>query len=331
MLVLVVTNMYPTAEWPYLGTFVFDQVESLKGRGIDVDVLHVRREALGKSAYRRLATTVSERARALSPDVVHVMYGGVLAEAATRAEVAAPVVLSLGGTDLFGGRVGGPLARLRERVGVLASRRAARRADGVIVKSDGLRAALPADIDGSRVWTIPNGVDLERFAPLERAEARTQLGWPPDEPVVLFPARPVRLEKRFDLAQAAVAELRKTRPDVRLRPLDGVPRLEVPSWMNASDAIIMTSSHEGSPNAVKEALACNTPVVAVDVGDIRERIGGVPGCAIAERDPTALAQALDAALQTPRSNEGRRRVEELSLPRVAAQVAEVYAAVSRRS
>ncbi len=330
MLALVVTNIYPTPEWPHLGTYVADQVESLRRAGVEVDVLHIRREAHGKSAYRGLGTTVAARAAAISPDVVHVMYGGVIAHAVTHAGLTAPVVVSLGGTDLFGGRLGSIGTRLRERVGVIASRRAARRADAVIVKSDGLLAALPSGLDDRRVFTIPNGVDLERFAPVDRREARALLGWPLDEPAVLFPALPARPEKQFDLAEAAVDALRRVLPEVWLRALDGVPHNDVPAWINASDAVIITSSHEGSPNVVKEALACNTPVVAVDVGDIRQRVSGVPGCAVVPGEPAALAEALRAALGTPRSDEGRRRVEPLALPRVAEQIVDVYELVSRR-
>lgn len=330
MLVLIVTNFYPTPSRPYLGTFVFDQVESLRAQGIDADVLHIRREAHGKSVYRNVGATVSEKARSVSPDVVHVMYGGVMAEIVTRVNVGAPVVVSFCGSDLLGGRLGGAGTRFREHAGKVASRRAARRARGIIVKSEELRAALPAGLDPGRIWTIPNGVDLDRFAPVDRLAARSALGWPPDEATILFPASPVRREKRYDLAQAAVSALQRLRPAARLRALDGVPHSDVPTWLNASDAVIVTSSHEGSPNVVKEALACSTPVVAVDVGDIRERISDITGCAVVPREPEALAVALQAALDAPRTDEGRRRVAELALPRVAERIADVYASVSQR-
>jgi glycosyltransferase involved in cell wall biosynthesis len=197
----------------------------------------------------------------------------------------------------------------------------------VIVKSEALRAALPRTLGGVGVWTIPNGVDTERFAPRDREEARAQLGWPVDGRDVLFPAAADRPEKQFDLAREAVDELATRVTEVRLRPLEGVAHDDVPTWLCAVDAVVLTSSHEGSPNVVKEALACCTPIVSVDVGDVRERIEGLPGCAVVARDPSALAGALAAALATERSCAGRERIAELALPRVAQQIAGIYADV----
>jgi glycosyltransferase involved in cell wall biosynthesis len=325
--VLVVTNVYPSPDRPFSGTFVHDQVESLHALGLELDVLHVRRHAAGAGIYRGLGGRVRDQARDTGADVVHVMYGGVMAESVTRAVDEIPVVVSFCGTDLLGGRAGSLVTRVRERVGVLASRRAARRADAVIVKSSALRAALPAGLADDRVWLIPNGVDTDRFAPAPREAARSALDWPPDERIVLFPAAPNRPEKRFELARDAVAELERTTPGVRLHMLEGVAHRDVPTWLNAVDAVVLTSLHEGSPNVVKEALACCTPVVSVDVGDVRERIDGVPGCAVAAADPVSLASALGAALRAERDCAGRARIEELSHPRVAAQIAGIYAGI----
>jgi glycosyltransferase involved in cell wall biosynthesis len=320
----VVTNFYPSPERPFSGTFVHDQVESLRRLGLDVDVLHVERHAGGATVYRGLGGRVAERVQRSGAEIVHVMYGGVMADAVTRAVAEVPVVVSFCGTDLLGGRSGGVLTRLRERVGVLASHRAARRADAVIVKSTALRDALPRTLTGIGVWTLPNGVDVERFAPTGRDAARAALGWPEDGHDVLFPASSDRPEKRFELASAAVERLRSRVPDVRLHALEGVAHEDVPTWLNAVDAVVLTSAHEGSPNVVKEALACCTPVVSVDVGDVRERIEGLPGCAIVPRDPSSIAAALGEAIGAEQSCAGRERIQELALPRVAAEIAGIY-------
>src|SRR5262249_45941379 len=110
-------------------------------------------------------------------------------------------------------------------------------------------------------------------------------------------------------------------------PLVGVRHEDVPTWLNAADVLLLTSHHEGSPNVIKEALACNLPIVSVDVGDVRERIDGVHGCYLADPAPSALASALSLALALDGRSDGRRRVAELSVTRVAADVVAAYHAI----
>ncbi|HEV3407609.1 MAG TPA: glycosyltransferase, partial [Gaiellaceae bacterium] len=124
MHVLVVTNMYPTEAVPYAGAFVAAQVESLRAAGVDVDVFHLDRPEHGRNVYRGLAEKVKELVSELEPDLVHVMYGGVMADAVTRAVRDRPVVVSFCGTDLLGGRADGIVARLAVRYSARASRRA---------------------------------------------------------------------------------------------------------------------------------------------------------------------------------------------------------------
>ena len=328
MKVLAVTNLFPTEAAPASGTFVHEQVESLRALGVDVDVLHIRR-AEGRGAYLRLARTIDEAVERSRPDVVHAMYGGVLAYGAARAlrGQSQPLVVSFCGSDLLGGGDGGLGMQARERLGVLASRRSLAHTAGVIVKSAGLERALPASFPRDRVWVIPSGVDLELFVPRDHEEARRELGWAPDLQTVLFASATTRPEKRFDRAQAAFAELERRRPDVELRALDGVARADVPLWLNAADVVLLTSSTEGSPNVIKEALACCTPIVSVDVGDVRERIDGIVGNAVVEPTPDALAAALLTALDAPRDPRARERAASVSLERTAEQTRAVYEAV----
>jgi glycosyltransferase involved in cell wall biosynthesis len=111
---------------------------------------------------------------------------------------------------------------------------------------------------------------------------------------------------------------------VDLHVLDGVPHEEVPTWLNAADVVLLTSLREGSPMVVKEALACNVAVVSVDVGDVRERLAGIEGCFVAEPTPEDLSHNLGRALARTERIEGRERVAELSLERVADTLREIY-------
>jgi teichuronic acid biosynthesis glycosyltransferase TuaC len=169
---------------------------------------------------------------------------------------------------------------------------------------------------------IPCGVDAASFAPRDRGEARAELGWSPHGRYVLFPASPRNSLKRFDLFTAAIAELGAGA--VMPKALEGYSRREVPLVMNAVDALAMTSDWEGSPVVVKEVLACSTPVVSVRVGDVPEVIGGLPGCAVVERNPRALATALEHALDAGRPQELRERALLYSQERVAERIVGVY-------
>ena len=326
---LVVTNMYPTSAQPHAGPFVARQVESLRQAGVAVDVLHLRR-AQGRNVYRGLGKRVERLTAELGVDLVHVMYGGVMADAVTRAVRACPVVVSFCGSDLLGRKGDGLVDSLSVRFTVLASRRAARRADGVIVKSRNLFGALPAEVDPSRAWIVPNGVDFHRFRPMDRAESQRLLGWESRHPHVLFPAPRGRPEKRYALAEASVQHLNRSGARVELHALEGVRHEEVPLWLNAANAVLLTSAHEGSPNSVKEALACNVPVVSVDVGDVRERLMGIDGCFLADPTPEDIAENLDRAISRPGRIDARRAVADLALDRVAAKVCQIYALLAPR-
>jgi glycosyltransferase involved in cell wall biosynthesis len=307
-----------------VGTLVADEVEGLRALGVEIEVLYVNRKAEGRRVYARLPRALRREVLDHEPDLVHVMYGGVMADIATRTVVDRPVLVSFCGTDLLGGAEGSLRDRFSRRKSSAASRRAALRAAGVVVKSRNLRGALPEGVDEDRIWIIPDGVDTDRFFPADRDEARARLGWTAPGAHVLFPASPERPEKNFPLAEGAVAELGRRGQPATLHVLASIPYDDVPLWFNAADVVLMTSRHEGSPVAIKEALACGTPIVSVDVGDVRERIEGLEGCHIVAADPEALADALADVLKTAKRIDGRKRADEVSLATVTPQLLEVY-------
>jgi glycosyltransferase involved in cell wall biosynthesis len=171
---------------------------------------------------------------------------------------------------------------------------------------------------------VANGVDLELFRPLDRSACRAELGWDESARHVLFPASPRRPEKGFSLASRAVALVQSQGTRVELHALEGVPHEAIPTWLNAADVVVLTSAHEGSPNAVKEALACNVPVVAVDVGDVRARLAPIRGCEVAERRPEDIALKLARVLGHDRRIASREHVSDLALDHVARRIRDVY-------
>jgi len=143
--------------------------------------------------------------------------------------------------------------------------------------------------------------------------------------VVLFNAGRNPAVKDPELAAAAVAQAKAHLDGIRFVVLDGTAAPEdIPLYMNAADCLLVTSRTEGSPTVVQEAMACNLPVVSVDVGDVRERLLGVRHCAVVRRDPAALGLALATLLRQPRRSDGRAYAEALSVDAIAARLIELY-------
>ncbi len=159
---------------------------------------------------------------------------------------------------------------------------------------------------------------------MDRSDCCRQLGWHPSEFHVVFPFNTGDPVKRPGLAAEAVSQLRRQGTQVHLHMLRGVAHHHVPVWLNAADVVLITSRQEGSPNVVKEALACNRSVVAVRVGDLVERIGGVEGCHLAEPTPEDLAQKMERVRAGSGSSLGREAVHSLCNRRIAQQLLAFY-------
>jgi glycosyltransferase involved in cell wall biosynthesis len=241
-----------------------------------------------------------------------------------------PVVVSFMGDDLLGTpNADGRKTRL-SRLVVTADRWLARGVDAVIVKS----AEMAAIVAPVKAHVIPNGVDLEAFRPMETHKARAALGWPEGKRYVLFPSCPDRPGKRFALARDVVNRASiHVNETLELVSLWGVALDEVPLYMNASDVMLLTSLWEGSPNVVKEAMACDLPVVSVRVGDVPELLSGLDNCAICPHESESLAQSLAAVLRRHRRAEGRIALQrkELDLQSVARKILNVYEEVLTKS
>jgi glycosyltransferase involved in cell wall biosynthesis len=210
---------------------------------------------------------------------------------------------------------------------VKVSRWLCRYLDAIIVKSEGMKATLGQQ---DKVYVIPNGVDFNLFLPLPRAEVRAALGWDPNQYYVLFGNDPAIPVKNFPLAQAAIERLRARKIDVELVVAKGLPQTTVVQYINACNALILPSIAEGSPNIVKETMACSVPVVATNVGDVAQVIGRTEGCSVCDSNPEALAAGLEQALLRREPTTGRRDIEHLTSAIVAQQVITVYEQLTQK-
>lgn len=325
MRILAVTNMYPSAAFPGRGAFVQEQVKGLRAIGLEVQVLFVDRRQEGPMAYYRMGSKIDSAVAEFDPDAIHVMYGGVMADQIVRRHHIRPLVVTFHGSDLLGENLSGWPRKIISRYGVHCSRRAAKAADGVIVVARHLMKALNgAAAAADKVRVIPCGIDLDRFKRMDPLECKHRLGWSPRSFHVLFASSNGDPVKRPWLAKAAVAQMSPPDAPAELHYLSGIPNVEVPLWVNASDVLLLTSVHEGSPTVVKEALACGLPVVSVDVGDVSERIEGLEGCYLARPQPAELAAKLCLVRQRGKRLDCRTRLEELSIVNVAQKLKRCY-------
>ena len=322
--ILAVTNMYPTTTHPTLGVFVEHQVKGLREIGLKVEVFYVDRAREGMGAYFRMRKPLSAVMRETRPTLLHVMYGGVMADRVTRWNSHCPTIITFHGSDLLGENFSGRWRKWISHYGVRCSRRAAVQAQGVVVVSQRLKQALPAGLDESNVRVIPCGIDLERFRPMDKVACQRQLGWPEHSFHILFASNSGDPVKRPGLAAAAVAVLNGAGARAELHYMRGVSHAEVPIWMNASDALLLTSVHEGSPTVVKEALACGLPVVSVDVGDVAERIDGIAGCHLALPEPKDLAAKMRLVQRADCRVNAREKIQELSVANIAFKLESFY-------
>jgi glycosyltransferase involved in cell wall biosynthesis len=319
--ILFVTNMWPEQHRAWYGTFIKTQAQSLERIGVAVDVLYARGHARC-TAYGSAARMIPRISRNGGYDVVHAHYGhsGVVG----RLQWQHPYVLSYCGNDLLPFHEGKtPTTRARGLLEITAFGQLARLCDATITKSEEMERRLPAAWR-ARNHVIPNGVDLSSFEALPKAAARARLGWAADQPVVLFVGNPQERRKNYAIAQRTCERLAARIADLQLRVAWRVPHREVALWMSAADALLFPSSCEGSPNVIKEAMAAELPIVATPVGDIEERLRGLPGCSVRPANPAALADGLAAAVRHGRVPEARRAVLELSLENVARRVNAVY-------
>jgi glycosyltransferase involved in cell wall biosynthesis len=315
----MVSGRLPTEENPGTLTFVKTQLESLRRIGVDVQY-----HAIVGAHKVKFAQAIPRINRLLHEghfDVVHAHHG--FCGMSSRFQWRVPLVVSFLGDELLldvgpGGKVK-PAAPFWYRV----NRMLARTCAAVIVKSDEMAGRLR----GIRnVHVIPNGVDFDQFRPIDKAEARRKLGLDPHRRYVLFPAAANRPDKDFPTARAAVDALRAEHAaEVKILTFENTPHSRVPLLMNAADVVLLTSFFEGSPNVIKEAMACGRPIVSTNVGDVQALVGRTAGCFVTTRDPKEISRRLEDALAFAQAQtSGRADIAHLELSTVAQRVLGVY-------
>lgn len=289
--------------------FIVEQAEALRRAGCTVEFYGVTGK--GIKGYLKCLPALKRQIRSFAPDIVHAHYGlsGLLASLQRKV----PVVVTFHGSDINEAKLL-PFSRIAMCLS----------AHSIFVSTKNIQRARPPK---QKATLLPCGVDLSDTQLTSRTEARERMGLLVDGDYVLFAGAFDNRVKNAPLAKAAVALL----PGVELIELKGYSREQVTLLMCAADAFLMTSFTEGSPQVVKEAMACGCPIVSVDVGDVAERIADLDGCFISQRTPDEIADKLCKAVSHKERTEGRERILTLGLTndRVANRLLEIYATITK--
>lgn len=321
--VLVVTNLWPTDADPSYGAAIQAQTKALGALGVDYDVLFVNgRESIVN--YLRGIFEVRRRVAAEPYDLIYAHFG--LSGWVARFQWDVPVVVKFMGDDVLGefdryGRI-----TLKGRVFQISSFILARLVEGVIVISDAMKRGLRL----KTAQVVRVGVNLDLFRPMDRMEARRALRLDPAKKYVLFPCDPKIERKRFDLVQEAVRLVRPEVPEIEILQVIGVAQERMPLYFNAADVLVIASECESGPNTVKEAMAVNLPVIAVDVGDVVKTIGDAEGNFIVPRNAISVAEKLAHVCRHSVISRGRERLTPHSIQGMAEKVVAVFDDVLRR-
>lgn len=291
--------------------FIEEQARALEAQGCVIRFFGLQGKGIG--GYLRNLPLLKKEIRELHPDIIHAHYG--LSGLFANMQRHIPVVTTYHGSDI------------NDKKALRFSKVAMRLSAWNIFVS---RQTLVKAQLKKKCSLLPCGVDLSELQLTGKTEARQQMHLAIDKKYVLFAGAFDNRVKNAPLAQQTVENLHDD--SVALLELKGYSREEVTLLMCAVDALIMTSFSEGSPQVIKEALACGCPIVSVDVGDVKERVEGIEGCYVAKtREPNELADLLRKALFFEGKTVGRTRIisDGLNNRQVAEELLNIYKLVKR--
>lgn len=282
--------------------FVLEQVNALKKKGIEFDFFQIKGKGIigYLNNYKRLI----EQIKSIGPDIVHAHYGlsGLLAVFQRKI----PVVTTFHGSD----------------INVTKNRILSKIADLLSAVSIFVSIDLAIKLNKKKPNVIPCGVDLDVFYPVDKNATRLKLGMSLHKKYLLFSSSFKNTVKNYPLAKAAIAKI--PNDDIELIELKGFDRVKVALLMNAVDAVLLTSFTEGSPQFIKEAMACNTPIISTNVGDVAEIIKDIDGCYLTNNRPEDVASNIQKALKFNNKTNGRNNISRFDNSTIADKIVKLY-------
>jgi len=298
----------------YISPFIKEQADSISALGNNVLIYPI----IGKGILGYLINlkNIKKKIRDFKPDLIHAHYGlsGLLA----CFQRLVPTIITFHGSDGYIlwvrilSKIASRLSAFNIFVGVELKRRIKGHKRNII---------------------IPCGVELEKFYPIEKNIVRNQLNFSDRGIYILFSSSFDDVIKNYPLAKKA---LEKIQDEINLIEMKGKTREEVNLLLNACDLLLLTSISEGSPQIIKEAMACNCPIVATDVGDIRWLLRDTVGCYIVSFDPDDIADKIKMAIEFSKNvgrTNGRDRIIKLGLDSetIAKKIMAIYEKVLNKN
>lgn len=287
---------------------VFNQSEAIKCLNVSIDIFTLKS---GVVNYFLGIFILRKNLISKDYDLIHAHYGlcGLVSLIARKRE---KIIVSFMGDDIIGSRkLDGSIFLISKLFAILNRFLARLFYDFVIVKSQEMLVKLG---NNTKASVIPNGVDLKVFQSKTKKESLEKIGWNPEMKHIIFVSNPKRLEKNYSLAKKAHGLTNNS--SIQLHIIYDIPNNKLFDYYNAADTLLMTSFHEGSPNVIKEAMACNCPAVCTDVGDVKKLFGKIEGYFLVSKDPQDIADKLIQAIEFRehyRFSKGRNRITELGL------------------
>lgn len=276
-----------------ISPYISDQKEALEKLGINIKIFLIKGK--GPIGYLKNLPKLKNYIKEYCPDLIHAHYGlsGLLA----TLQHIKPVIITLHGSD-----INSLMPRFFSKI-------ALHRANHVIFVSK----KMADKIKINNPIIIPCGINLDVFHPNDKNESIEIMGLNPEKTYILFSSYFNNKVKNVSLALKSINYLKKYENNIKLIELNNYTRNEVAILMNAVDVALLTSFSEGSPQFIKEAMVCNCPIVATNVGDISWVFGNTEGCYITSYKPKDVAEAILKALRFGKRTTGRERIKQLEL------------------
>lgn len=283
-------------------SFIYEQAESLIYLNYKYDTFFIKGK--GVLGYLKNYTSLRKKIKDYKPDIVHAHYG--LSALLAVLQRKAPVVTTFHGTD-----VNNKKNRLYSRVASILSKECI-----FVNSSQPSKISYKGDMN-----IVPCGVDTDIFYPVDKRIARQELNLVVGKNYALFASAFSNEVKNYPLAKSAI-ELYQG--DIELIALKGYSRKQVALLLNAVDFVLMTSFSEGSPQIIKEAMACNCPIISVDVGDVKNVISSTDRCFIVPYSPESIALQISKLCSNTKRTSGRDNIQHLTLHNIAIEVVDIY-------
>lgn len=281
-----------------ISSLIYNQGLSLIQDNVSVDFFTIKGK--GIKSYVKNIFLLRNHLKLNHYDIVHSHYS--LSSFVAALAMAKPLFVSLMGSDVKSNKIYHPIIYFFHYFFWSVT----------IVKSEDMKKSIKIN----KLHIIPNGVNVNKFRELNKKECQEKLKWSNNKKHILFGADPLRIEKNFTLAQKALTIL-DNKLNYELHYLKDISFEDVLLYINASDVLLITSFYEGSPNIIKEAMACNCPIVTTNVGDVEWVIDNTKGCFITTYNPNDIAQKLIKVLNSDKRTDGRKRIIDLGLDSIS--------------